>query len=114
MARFYGEVGYAETVKKGAGIWEEQITKKMYYGDVQKNARGLDSGEKVNSDLTVNTSISIVADAYAYEHFFAIRYVKWQGALWSVSNVDASAPPRLILRLGGLYNGDTSDTPSTP
>src|SRR5688572_20290970 len=106
MARFYGEVGYGETVETVPGVYVDQITEHSYYGDVVKNIRHIQEGEKVNYDLTVRNSISIVADAYALEHFFAIRYVRWSGALWTVSDVEVQRP-RLILRLGGVYNGPT-------
>lgn len=108
--RFYGPIGYFNTVETSPGVWEKIITEVYAYGDVKRNSRGLSSGEEVNSDLTVGNSISIVADEYANEHFHAIQYLKWQGALWTVSNVLAE-PPRLILRLGGLYNGNTAPTP---
>jgi len=106
MAKFYDVVGYGDSVETSPGVWEDTIVERSYYGDVVRNSRGIrESQEVVNDDLTVNSSISIVADAYANEHFFAIRYVKWAGTYWKVSNVDASLRPRLLLRLGGVYNG---------
>lgn len=107
MAKFHGAVGYGETVESRPGVWEDVITEKTYFGDVIRNSRGLKEGEGVNLDLSVGNSISIVADAYANEHFFAIRYIRWAGALWTVSNVDVQSP-RLVLRLGGVYNGPTA------
>ncbi len=107
MAKVYGEIGYGETVETAPGVWEDQITEKSYYGDVIRNSRQLKEGEGVNPDLSVGNSISIVADAYANEHFFAIRYIRWAGTLWIVSNVDVQSP-RLNLRLGGVYNGPTA------
>jgi hypothetical protein len=108
MAKFYDVVGYGASVEVSPGVWEDTIVERSYYGDVVRNSRGIrESQEFVNDDLTVSSSISIVADAYANEHFFAIRYVKWAGTLWKVSNVDASLSPRLLLRLGGVYNGPT-------
>jgi hypothetical protein len=113
MAKFYGEIGYGETVETppGSGVWIDQITEFSYYGDVIRNTRRLSEGESVNNDLSVNNSISIVADAYANEHFFAIRYIRWMGSLWTVSDVEVQAP-RLLLRLGGVYNGPKA--PTTP
>jgi hypothetical protein len=70
-------------------------------------------GEKVNDDLSVGNSLSIVADAYANGHFFAIKYIKWAGAHWTVSNVTVERP-RLILRIGGIYNGPTDPTSESP
>lgn len=106
MAKFYGKVGYGETVETAPGVWTDVITEVQYYGDILRNTRQLQSGEKVNDDLSVNNSISIVADAYANEHFFAIRYIEWAGALWVVTDVEVQRP-RLLLRLGGVYNGPT-------
>lgn len=77
-----------------------------YFGDVLRNSVKFQSGESVNNDLSVSNSISIVADAYAREHFFAVRYVVWAGEKWSVTEAELLLP-RLILRLGGVYNGPT-------
>ena len=103
MSKFYGAVGYAETVETSPGVWEEQITERNYYGDVIRNTRRLQSADKVNDDINISNEISIVADPYANDHFYTIRYVVFQGAKWKVSNVDVQYP-RLILSLGGLYN----------
>lgn len=104
MAKFYGKVGYGETVESAPGVWEDTIVEYYYYGDVVKNSRKLQDSEYLNSDLTVGNSISIVADAYANEHFFAMRYIQWAGTLWIVSDIEVQSP-RLLLRLGGVYNG---------
>lgn len=107
MAKFYGKVGYGLQVETAPGVYEEQITEVSYFGDVIRNTRRLRDGEKVNDDLSVGNSISILADAYADEHFFAIRYVEWAGSRWKVTEVEVQRP-RLLLRLGGVYNGPTA------
>lgn len=104
MAKFHGEIGYGTSVETSPGVWADVITERKYYGDVVKTSRKLLEGEKLNYDLTVGNSISIVADAYANEHFFAIRYIKWAGTFWTVSDVEVERP-RLLMRLGGVYNG---------
>ena len=110
MAKFHGRVGFGEQAETASGVWTEEITEYSYYGDVLQNSRGLREGEQVNPDVTVGNSISIVADAYAREHFFAMRYVEWAGVRWVVSNVDVQ-PPRLVLRLGEVYDGPAAATP---
>jgi hypothetical protein len=107
MARFFGRVGYGESQETTPGVWIDQIIEREYSGDVVRNARHISEGEHLNSDLTVRNSISIVADAYANDHFFAIKYVEWAGTLWTVSDVEVQRP-RLILRLGEVYNGPTA------
>lgn len=106
MVKFFGEVGYGVTEETKPGIHKQVITEYPYYGDVLQNARNLSTGEYLNDDLSVENSISIVADAYANEHYFAIRYVKWQGVRWTVAKVTV-ASPRLVLRLGKVYDGPT-------
>lgn len=116
MAKFYGVVGYGETVESppDSGVWVDDVVERQYYGDVIRNARSLREGETLNKELTVSNSISIVADAYAHDHIFAIRYVSWSGALWTVTEVEVQSP-RLTLRLGGIYNGPTPEpTPPGP
>lgn len=108
MARFYGKIGYGETAESpvGSGIWDDVITEQAYYGDVIRNTRRLESGEVLNDDISVGNTISIVADQHAYEHFHTMRYVEWAGTLWTVASVEVRSP-RLLLTLGGVYNGPT-------
>jgi len=107
MAKFHGRVGYGHQSETSPGVWEDAIVEKVYSGDVIRNTRSFREGENLNNNLSVGNSISIVADAYANEHFFAMRYVEWAGALWTVSDVEVQRP-RLILRLGEVYNGNTA------
>ena len=96
----------ATTDGKDNGIWlNEPVVERTYTGDVLLNTRKYESSQTANDELNVNVRISIFADAYAYDHFFAIKYVEWMGALWKVTNVEVQRP-RLILTLGGVYNGD--------
>ena len=107
MAKFYGIIGYGVPVETSPGVWQDSIVERAYSGDVIRNSRDLQDDEHVNSDLTVGNRISIVADAYANDHFFAIRYIQWAGTLWVVSEVEVQSP-RLVLRLGGVYHGPTA------
>jgi hypothetical protein len=105
--KFYGPIGYATTVEVEAGVFVEQIVEKQYYGDVIRNKRTLREGENLNPDISLQNSISVVADANLFGNFLAIRYISWMGNLWTVSDVEIQVP-RLVLRLGGVYNGPTA------
>jgi hypothetical protein len=104
MAKFYGVIGYAETVETKPGVWKEQITEKMYYGDLVRNIRKLQTTDQLNDDINVANEISIVADPFANENFHSMRYVEFMGAKWKIANVEVQHP-RLILSVGGVYNG---------
>lgn len=106
MARFFGAVGYATQCETSPGVYEETMTERTYYGDVYEVSRRLESGDALNGDVSLSNRISIVADAYAHDNLFAIRYVKWMGTAWVVKDVKVEAP-RLTLSLGGVYHGPT-------
>lgn len=115
MARFYGAVGYGETIESPAnsGIWVDVITEYLYFGDVTRASRKNGDNEHLNSDITVSNTISIIVDQHAAKHFSKIKYVEWNDVKWTVDNVEVQ-PPRLILRLGSVYNGPTYIPPSAP
>ena len=103
MARYHGYVGYALDVEAYPGVWEEQISEHEYFGDVLKNRINMQQGSVVNAKITISNSISIIADPFAFEHVYAMRYVTYLGKKWSILNVSIERP-RIILTLGGLYN----------
>lgn len=105
MAKWFGKVGYAETVETEPGIWEETITERSYCGDVLSNRwRRQNSGE-VNDNITVSISISIVSDPYAINNCSKMVYVEYRGTKWKITDVEPQFP-RLLLTIGGEYNGE--------
>ena len=110
--KFCGIVGYTEAVEETGereGIWSpDKVHERRYYGDVLRNYRRWDSSnETIHDDLVMNNQISIMADDFAYKHAYAMKYVKWLGACWKVTNVEIQRP-RMILTIGGVYNGKTN------
>ena len=102
MAKFYGTVGFVKTVESSPGVWTEQIVELKYYGNVISRTRSLQSNG-VNDNINISDEISIVADPFANENYFAIRFVEYMGAKWKVQSISVQFP-RLNLSLGGLYN----------
>ena len=103
MAKYFGNIGYAETVEVKPGVWKETITERPYFGDTMRISRRLVTSGVINSGVDISNQISIVSDPYAHENFHAIRYAECMGAEWTVSNIEVQYP-RLILTLGGVYN----------
>lgn len=109
MAKYYGKIGYGVTEETTPGNWEETITERSYTGDVIQFYRRYDTSENLNDNLNVSNRVSIVADAYAYNHIADLRYITWMGAKWKVTGVDVQRP-RLILTIGGVYNEQVEET----
>ena len=108
MSKWYGNIGFAaKTEETEPGYYEEVIVVKPYIGDLIRNTRILQtSNSSTNDSINITNQISIIADPYARDHYYSIRYAEFSGAKWKVTNVDASQYPRLILTLGGLSNED--------
>lgn len=106
MSKFYGEIGYAVTKETAPGVYTETVEKRNYYGDLLRNSRSTQSSGQVNDNINISNEISIVADPFAMENFHSMLYVNYMGANWKVSNVEVRYP-RLILTIGGVYNGQT-------
>lgn len=113
MAKFYNVIGFGESVEISPGVYDDEITERPYYGDVIRDSRQFKEGDKVNNDISLSNSLSIVSDTYANDNIFAIRYVKLTGTYWEVTDVEVQSP-RLILRLGGIYNGPKGTAPVSP
>jgi len=118
MARFFGEVGYGlNNIEDppGSGVWVDIITEQTYQGDILRNSSSVEevsrgdpsASGKINEDIGISNSVSIVADQFAIDNSYKIRYVRWLGIAWKVDSVEIKAP-RLILNLGRKYNGPTA------
>lgn len=105
MAKFYGPIGYFVSEETAPGVWEDSITEHMYYGELIRNTRKLQSTDQLNDNINVANEISILADPFASENFHLMKYVGFMGAKWKISSIEVQYP-RLILTIGGLYNGN--------
>lgn len=108
MEKFYGKVGFVITEETAPDVYTEKPIARYYMGDVIRNIKKATTGEGINDNLDINNQISIIADQFAFSHFFAMRYVEWMGAYWNVQSVEVQSP-RLIISIGGVYNGETAD-----
>lgn len=110
MARFYGAIGYAVPVEhivngKTDGTWTDTITERNYSGDIRKVFKKNENGEGTHENMNISNEISILADGYAMQHLYQMRYICWAGAKWNINSAEVERP-RIRLSIGGLYNGE--------
>lgn len=103
--RYYGKIGYGLSVQTSPGVTEKQVKEISYYGDLLTNYIRHDSTNNLNDDINISNRLSLLADPYAFSHSQNILYAVVDGEKWKVTGVER-ARPRLILTLGGVYNGD--------
>lgn len=104
MAKFAGLIGFATTVETEPGIWTNELVDKNYVGDVIQTSFRYQNGDKINDDIVMNKRISVIADLFLNENVHTIKYVKYLGVKWIITNIDVQYP-RIILTLGGVFNG---------
>lgn len=106
MAKWHGRIGYAESVESAPGVWTSAYTEHVYDGDVIRGNSGWSANsDSTNDNLTVNSQISIVADPFAYQKFWSMKWIEYMGAKWEIKSVEPKYP-RLLLTLGGVFNGE--------
>ena len=111
MSKFYGSIGFSIPIEdpKGSGIWIESVIEKKYRGEITKSVKRWDNNQKVNDDLTLNNTLSIISDPYLSNNLFNIKYIKWLGNYWKINSAEVQFQ-RIILNFGGVYNGKTTST----
>ena len=72
-------------------------------GDLLRTASVFQGTDKINENVTLQHRVSVVGDAYAFEHYFEIRWVEYQGMKWEVTMIEV-VRPRILLTLGQRWN----------
>lgn len=110
MARFSGRIGFAEEKETAPGVVQKVITERMYFGDIVRNRYSPQPTDTVNGTISIQNQISIVADPFTFENYFSMQYVVWKGFAWTISAIDIEGYPRMLITLGGAYNGPKAET----
>lgn len=105
MAKFYGVIGFVEHQETRPGVFEPLVTERRYSGDIIRSSRRIESSEQLNDNVNISNQFSILADQYAYNHAYTMRYLVYMGTKWKVTDVEVTHP-RLTLTVGGIYNGN--------
>lgn len=106
--KYFGKIGFGVTEEVRPGVSLPRITEGEYFGDIVRNSRRLEGGSKVIDDLNINMTLSIVADPFAFNNFHQLKYAEYMGAKWKATSVEVQFP-RLVITLGGVYNGEDSE-----
>lgn len=109
MARFCGIIGFEIPKEVRPGVWSSDTQERKYYGDITRDTKKWENGSDVNDDLNISNLFSIVADSFFNENLGYMKYLKYMGSLWKIKSVEVRYP-RIILTVGGLYNGPGNKT----
>lgn len=106
MAKYCGIIGFSSTLEKDGnpGVYIPEIVEKKYFGDILEDNRRWEQKDKINDDLNITNRISVIADLFMTANMGAMKYATFMGTKWNIRSVSI-AYPRVILSLGGLYNG---------
>ena len=104
MGKWFGNIGFAQSQEIRPGVWKDVIIERPYYGDIPLTVNRLKTTDNVSDDIAIQNTISIVADPFARENFYSMKYLVYEGIKWKITSVEVQYP-RLKLTTGGLYNG---------
>mgnify|MGYP003290525621 CR=1 FL=1 len=104
MAKWYGTIGFVESKEVSPGVWDDEVTERKYFGEVNRSRRMYQAADQINDNLNISNEFSIVSDPYVDEHIHSMKYLEFKGTRWKITNVEDQYP-KLILTVGGVYNG---------
>ena len=107
MAKFYGKIGFGTEQETAPGVWELVIVERPYFGEIVREALNVVGGQTVLGESKLNNTFRILADGYATENFMDMRYILWLGHYHEIVQVTLEQRPRMMVRVGGVYNGPT-------
>lgn len=96
---FPGDLNHETGEYESGGIEEHK-----FGADLTRLNNNVQTGNKLESDLKLDMAFQVIASKWLYSNFQWIRYIKFNGAYWTITNVQVQRP-RLILQAGGIYNG---------
>lgn len=105
--KWHGLIGFETMVEVSPGpgkakVWKPQIVEHHYYGDIQRLIKRYDNNEKINNDISINNQFSVIADQYANENYYNMRWIEWNKRKYKVIEVTVE-PPRLTINIGGEW-----------
>ena len=90
------------------GVFNPGIVEKHFKGDVLNRTSRWQSSETVNDNFNVSNRISVVSNKFLDDNLSSIKYIVFKGVKWKVNSITLQ-PPRLILEMGGVYNGESAN-----
>lgn len=108
--RYSGKIGFAASVEKAPGVYEDVITEREYVGDVVQRTETFAQEDSVHAQYRTTTSVSVLSDGVLKENYSDIRYVTYAGVRWTIASVVVQWP-RLVIYIGEEYNGPVPATP---
>lgn len=104
MAKYYGNIGYADFNETAPGVYTPVINEVVTQGEFIRKGARYETTQDVNDGVAFSSRVSILADDFALSNVASIQYVTWQNTKWRVTSFEIEHP-RIILSLGGVYNG---------
>lgn len=96
-------LGFTKSITSAQGVTTKKCTELPYRADVLTYNKDYAAGEGANDNIEFRNRYSIVMKKKR-QFYEDIKYVKMGQKKWRVSAIEF-LPPRMILTIGGVYNG---------
>ena len=111
MAKYSGMLGYVMPAKEDPpGIWKPSaVVEKLGRGDLFGQTINNEDVGGLSDGITINNQLSIIMDPFVNKNLESLKYVILYGTRWEIKSMTINRP-RVILTLGGVYNGEYPST----
>lgn len=111
MAKYSGMLGYVMPAKEDPpGIWKPSaVVEKLGRGDLIRQTVNNEDVGGLSDGININNQISIIMDPFVNKNLESLKYAILYGTRWEIKSLSINRP-RVILTLGGVYNGEYPST----
>ena len=68
MSKWYGVIGFVDSLETSPGVWENIAVEVQMYGDMTRNHKRWEQGHSINDDITLQNELSVVYDSNAVQY----------------------------------------------
>ena len=111
MAKYSGMLGYVMPAKEDPpGIWKPSaVVEKLGRGDLIRQTITNEDVSGLSDGININNQVTIIMDPFVNKNLESLKYVILYGTRWEIKSMTINRP-RVILMLGGVYNGEYPST----
>lgn len=104
--KYSGKLGFVVEAETEPGVYETVTNEVDVKGDIKGIAPGytVNDSNSMNPEFNLKCKISFIASPQVLSNLGYMRYAIYKGQKWKVTSAIPNGP-RIIITLGGLYNG---------
>ena len=110
MTKYAGKVGFVKLEKTKYDTFEEVVTEVSLTGDILQSGFNYKIRPYETDEPIPNVRVSLKSTSYLQSNLQYMRYLILDGSPYKIETL-SNQRPRVVVTLGGVYNGNRPSNP---